>query len=165
MVDIRFQNEKQLFLIRQRTQYADSRERPATCGAGFGGRAALPTPASSTPARRARAFRLSMPLTALRPSRYAGNEKPAFFSTLSFRVDRFCEKKRAYHGTRAMFSVMCGALRQPMTARKDGHYMGTPVWIGYTARPAIRSMSARPVEKKVVRCPSFPPAKRATAAG
>ena len=27
MVDIRFQNEKQLFLIRQRTQYADSRER------------------------------------------------------------------------------------------------------------------------------------------
>ena len=44
-----------------------------------------------------------------------------------------------------------------MTAGKDRHNMGTPVWIGYAARSAILLMSARPVEKMEVRCPSFPP--------
>ncbi len=44
-----------------------------------------------------------------------------------------------------------------MTAGKDRHNMGTPVWIGYATRSAILLMSARPVEKMEVRCPSFPP--------
>ena len=50
-----------------------------------------------------------------------------FFDTL-FSCGSFLRKKRAYHGTRAMFSVMCGALRQPMTARKDGRICGVVVW-------------------------------------
>ena len=40
-----------------------------------------------------------------------------------------------------------------MTAGKDRHNMGTPVWIGYATRSAILLMSARPVEKMEVRCP------------
>lgn len=72
----------------------------------------------SIPIRFTRAFRLSMPHTALRPPRDGGQRKTGALDTLSTEIN-FCDKNWAGVWMRAMFSVMCGILRQPMAAGKD----------------------------------------------